>query len=174
MNRLSQASAQFKTSASVFWLARSEQERKMLGIGGAVVLLALMYGLFIAPAVSGRAQLEKSLPQLRQQAAQLQALAAEAAQLSAQAPAAVAPMSRELLAASLAARSLTAQSLSLTGEYAKVQLSGVPFAGVTGWLAALRSEHRITVQDASVVAQAEPGQVDASLTLRQAVLGDTR
>ena len=174
MNRFSQARAQLKASASVFWLARSEQERKLLGIAAGFVLLALVYGLGVAPAMSGRARLANSLPELRQQAAQLQAMAAEAAQLSAQAPLPVVPMSRESLAASLAARSLKPQALTLTGEYAKVQLAGVPFAGLTGWLAALRTEHRIVVQDASVVAQAEPGLVNANLTLRQTLAGEPR
>jgi general secretion pathway protein M len=173
MNPLSQAVTQLKTSASVFWLARSEQEHKLLGAAAAVVVLALVYALAIAPAAAGRARLEKSLPELRLQAAQMQALAAEAAQLAGQTAPAVQPMSRETLAASLAARSLTAQSLSLTGEYVKVQFAGAPFAAVMGWLAGLRSEQRIALQDASFTAQTTPGQVDATLTLHQS-MGEAR
>jgi general secretion pathway protein M len=71
------------------------------------------------------------------------------------------------LTASLAARSLTARSLGVTGEYAKLELRGVPFGAVTGWLAQVRQESRITVEDANIVAQATPGLVDATLTLHQ-------
>lgn len=149
------------------WLARTEQERKYLAAGAAVVVLALVYLLFVEPAVSGRAQLSKALPVLREEAAQLRALAVEAGELARQPAPQVTPMTRESLAASLAGRSLSAQSLTMTGDYAKLQLDGVPFASVVMWLDALRREQRITVQDASFTAQSPPGQVNASLTLHQ-------
>lgn len=158
---------QLKQRLELFWLARSEQERKLLTIGAAVVLLALIYSVLIGPALSGRAQLQKELPQLRQQAAQLRALAQEAAELARQPVPQVAPMTRESLAASLTARGMTAESLTLTGEYAKVQLNGVAFANLVSWLDTQRRENRIAVQDAAITAQAKPGQVNATLTLRQ-------
>ncbi len=79
----------------------------------------------------------------------------------------VEPLTRETLANSLAARSLTAQSISLTGDYAKLQLSGVQFANLMAWLEALRADSRVAVQEASVSAQSPAGTVDAVLTLRQ-------
>lgn len=156
-----------KAGALVFWEARSEQERKVLSLGGLVVALALVWATLIAPAIEGRAQLQKSLPQLRQQAARLQALAAEAATFSGQASPQVSAMSSASLTSSLAARSLTAQSVGMTGEYAKLQLRGVPFGALLQWLAQLQQESRISVEDASIVAQATPGLVDATLTLHQ-------
>jgi general secretion pathway protein M len=153
--------------ALAYWLARSDQERKYLAVGGAVVLLALGWLLLVSPAVDGRAQLRRSLPQLRQQAAQLQALAQEATKLNSQPLPQVAPMSRETLAASLSARGLTPQSLSQTGEYAKLQLNNVAFANLVTWLDAQRRENRIAVQDAVVTALPTAGQVDANLTLHQ-------
>ena len=109
------------------------------------------------------------MPELRQNAAQLQALAREAGELARQAPVQVAPMSRDSIDASLKARGLAPQSLSLTGEYARVQLNGVPFASVMLWLDGLRREGRVAVQDAKITAQAQgkAGLVDASLTLHQ-------
>lgn len=158
---------QLKERLGVYWLARTEQERKYLAAGAAVVLLALVYALFIDPAVSGRAQLQKDLPQLRQQAAQLQAMALEAGELARQPAPQVVPMTREILAASLASRSIVPQTLTMTGEYAKLQLNGVSFANLVAWLDAERREHRILVQDATISAQSPAGQVDAALTLRQ-------
>jgi general secretion pathway protein M len=158
---------QFKQQLMLAWIARTEQERRFLGVGAALVLLALVYSILVAPALSGRARLRQDLPQLRQQQAQLQALALEAGELARAPQPQVVPMTRESLTASLAARSITPQSLSMTGEYAKLQLSAVSFANLVSWLDAQRREHRITVQDASITAEGAPGQVGASLTLHQ-------
>jgi general secretion pathway protein M len=152
---------------SLYWMARTEQERKYLTVGGATVLAVLVYLLFIAPPLEGRAKLNAQLPQLREEAAKMQALALEAGEL-ARAPApAVTPMTRETLAASLAARSITPTSLAMTGEYAKVQLNGVAFANLYSWLDAQRRENRVSVQDLAVTAGSPAGQVDAVLTLHQ-------
>jgi len=131
------------------------------------VLLALLYLILVDPAVEGRAQLNRSLPQLRQQAAELQAMAQEATAL-AQAPAVqVTPLTRETVSTSLSGRSLTPQSLSMTGEYIKLQLNNVSFANLASWLDEQRRSNRVLVQDAVVTALPAAGQVDASLTLRQ-------
>jgi general secretion pathway protein M len=158
---------QLRERASVYWLARSEQERKYLAVGGVVVVLAVIYLLLIAPAAEGRAQLRKSLPELRQQAAQLRSMAAEATELARQPQLEMVPMTREALAASLSASGITPQSLTMSGEYAKLQLDNVAFANLTTWLDAQRRENRVAVQDAAVTALPVPGQVNASMTLRQ-------
>ncbi|WP_426116362.1 type II secretion system protein GspM [Massilia sp. PWRC2] len=159
--------AQVKAQLTLAWLARTAQERKLLTIGAGVVAGALIYVLFINPAVTGRSQLQKALPQLRQDAAQLRSMALEASELARLPPAQGAPMSREALAASLTQMGMTAQSLSMTGEFAKLTLTGVPFASLVGWLDAQRRDGRINVQDASISAAGEGGKVDATLTLRQ-------
>jgi general secretion pathway protein M len=159
--------AQARERAATLWLARTEQERRFLAIGGGVVLLALLYLLLIDPAVTGRSQLNRSLPQLRQQAAELQAMATEANNL-ARAPATeVAPLTRESIDSSLNGRGLKPQSLSVTGEYIKVQMNNVAFAGLAGWLDEQRRANRLLVQDAAITALPAAGQVDANLTLHQ-------
>lgn len=159
--------SQARARALAYWGARTEQERKFLSIGAGVVLLALAYSLLLAPALEGRASLRAALPQLRQQAAQLQGLAQEAQALAAQPAPQVTPMTREMLAASLATRGITAASLAMTGDYAKLQLANVSFANLVAWLDAARRENRISVQDATITGLATAGQVDATLTLRQ-------
>ena len=159
--------AQGKERLALAWLARTEQERKVLAIGAALAALALVYGLFVAPALAGKAALEKELPQLRTQNAQLRAMALEAGELARQPVVQVTPMTRESLTASLAALSITPQSVAMTGEFARLQLSGVSFANLVGWLDAQRRENRVGVQESTVTALAVAGQVDASLTLRQ-------
>ncbi|MBJ7310087.1 type II secretion system protein GspM [Rugamonas sp. CCM 8940] len=171
MSKLKQTMQHYQAAGAAFWQARSEQERRLLGIGGAVLGLALAYSLLLAPALDGRVKLQQELPLLRQQAAELQALALEAGQLKGQNQVAPAAMTRDALVASLAASSLTAQSISLTGDYAKLQLNGVQFANLMAWLAAQRADSRVAVREASISAQSPAGMVDAVLTLRQ---GDSK
>lgn len=154
--------------ATAYWIARTEQERKFLLVGGAVAALALFYLVLLEPALEGREQLRRSLPELRQQAAQLEALAGEARAVAGQPATAVTPVTREALAASMSARGLNPASLSVSGEYTKVQLSNVSFANLMAWLDAQRRDSRLMVQDAQFTAQTALGQVDATLTLRQA------
>lgn len=159
--------AQYRARFAALWLARTPQERRFLSIGGGVVLAALLYLILVAPAVEGRAALRRTLPQLRQQAAELQAMAQEARTL-AQAPSTQVPvLSRDAVDASLRGRGLTPQSLSVTGEYIKLQLNNVPYAGLAAWLDEQRHTNRVLVQDAVVSALPAAGQVDAALTLRQ-------
>lgn len=159
--------AQYRERANALWLARTEQERRFLSVGGAVVLLALLYLILVDPAVEGRAQLRRTLPQLRQQAAELQLMAAEANNLAHAPSTQVAPLTRETVNLSLSGRGLTPQSLSMTGEYIKMQLNNVSFANLATWLDEQRRANRVLVQDAVVTALPAAGQVDASLTLRQ-------
>lgn len=159
--------AQYRERANALWLARTEQERRFLAVGGAVVLLALLYLLLVDPAVEGRAQLNRQLPQLRQQAAELQAMAQEASSLARAPSTQVAPLTREAVDASLNGRGLKPQSLSMTADYIKLQLNNVPFAGLAAWLDEQRRANRVLVQDAVVTALPVAGQVDANLTLRQ-------
>lgn len=165
--KATQSIGRFKERLAVYWLARTEQERKYLTVGGAVVLAALIYMIFIDPALTGRSELRQKLPELRQEAAELQALALEASQLAARPVPQPTPMTRESLTAGLAARSITPASLTMTGEYAKLQLTNVSFANLVMWLDAQRRENRISVQDMTATAQGAAGQVDASLTLHQ-------
>lgn len=158
---------QLKEGVLVYWNARTAQERKFLAGGGTVVLLAVVYSLFIGPAVEGRAKLQKALPELRQQAAQLQAMAAEAQAVSGQGVAQVVPMTQESITASLAARSIKADSIAMTGEFAKLQLNGVAFANLVTWLDAQRREGRVMVQDLDLAAQGDAGLVGGTVTLRQ-------
>jgi general secretion pathway protein M len=167
MSKLDQTIQDYRARASAFWLARTEQERRLLGIGGVVCALGLFYGVLVGPALEGRDKLRKELPELRQQAAELQAMALEAVSLRGQNNIEPTPMTRDNLTAGLTARGLTAQSVSITGEYAKVQMNNVPFAGVVAWLDAVRGESRIAVQDAAFTAQDTAGMVNATLTLRQ-------
>lgn len=158
---------QSRQSFTEFWAARNARERAMLAAATAVVALGLIFALLIAPALSGREQLGKNMPVLRQQVAILQALSKEAAALSGKTPPSIAAMSRESIEAALARKGLKPQSVMLTGDLAKVQLTAVSFAGTLGWLDDMQKTAGLSVVDANIVALAQADTVDVTLTLRQ-------
>ncbi|QDQ26021.1 type II secretion system protein M [Chitinimonas arctica] len=55
-----------------FWKQRNTRERAILAAGGGLLLLALIYGLVIAPVARERARLQASLPGLRADVARFQ------------------------------------------------------------------------------------------------------
>jgi len=156
-----------KETFSAFWLERNARERNILAAGAAFVALALIYLLFINPALSGRAQLDKSLPQMRQQAAELQALARQAAELNAAGAAPAAPVTKETIEAGLARRNIKPQSVLVSGEVIKVQLQGVSFAAVAAWLDEMQKNSRVSLVEGTFDAQSGVDTVNASLTMRQ-------
>jgi general secretion pathway protein M len=159
--------AGLKQSLAGFWNERNQRERRMLSLAAAVVVLGLIYALLIDPALSGRGDLEKRLPVLRQQAAEVQALAKQAAGAPATAAAPTPPaMTRESMETALSRKGLKTQNLSVTGELAKAQFNGVPFSALVEWLAEIQGA-RVTVLDANIQPQAQPDTVNATLTLRQ-------
>jgi general secretion pathway protein M len=173
MNNLLELWGRLRLALVSYWAARSAQEQRFLGVGGAVVLLALVYSVLVQPALDGRAALRNTLPLLRQDAADMQALAREAGALSGTARVAPPSMTRESLNGTLSGAGLSPQSLSVTGEYAKLQFKGVPFTALLAWLAGQRRDGRVAVQEAVITAPAgaapPTGLVDATLTLHQSV-----
>lgn len=156
-----------KDTFSAFWQERNPRERNILAAGAAFLVLALVYLLFINPALSGRAQLEKSLPQLRQQAAELQALARQATELNAAGATPAAPVTKESIEADLTRRSIKPQSVLVSGDMIKLQLQGVSFAAVTNWLDGMQKTARTSLVEGNFEAQTGIDTVNATLTLRQ-------
>lgn len=153
--------------AATFWSDRSVRERKQLLLMGTVIVLALLYLFLVAPALSGRTQLRKSLPDLRQKSADMQQLVREAAMLAAT----VAPppilLSKESVDAALGGHGLHAQSIVVTEDVVRVQLNAGAFSSIVDWLADVQKTMRLSVIDAGIVALPATGSVDATLTLRQ-------
>jgi len=156
-------------ATSRYWAERNLREQRMLLAGMAAILAALVYLLLVAPAQTGIARYNRSLPEMRQQVAQLQALAQEAVALpqgDAASTAAV-PLTREGLEASLQRRGLKAENVSVSGEIVRLQLSGASFSSLTEWLNETRAAFQLAVTEATVTAQPTPDIVNASLVLRQ-------
>ena len=94
----------------------------MLMVAALVVSLGLYYALLIDPALTGRQRLNRNLPVLRQQVAQMQAMAKEATSLSGKSSTPQIPFSKENIEAALARNGLKAQNVMLTGDFAKPEL----------------------------------------------------
>src|SRR3569623_2455854 len=71
-----------KQSFSTFWAARNKREQNLLAVAAVVIVFGLFYLLLIDPALGGRKDLEKALPALRQQSAELQAMARDVSAIS--------------------------------------------------------------------------------------------
>lgn len=158
---------QLRQSFATFWNDRTERERKQLALAGAVIVLALIYLLLIDPALTGRKQLGKSLPDLRREAAELQAMSTDAAALANATPPVVQEMSKESLEAGMAAKGLKAQNVAVTGNLAKIQLSSISYASLVAWLDDVQKTARVIVVEASIIAQPQADTVNATLSLQQ-------
>lgn len=156
---------QSRQTLAEFWSVRDARERVLLMVGAAVVLLGLCYALLVNPALSGRDRLNRNLPDLRQQAAELQALAKEAGSFSGKS--APLEVSVESIKSALARKGLMAQSVALNGDMLNVQLAEASFALTLEWLDEMQKMAGLAVVEANIVALAKPGMVNATLILRQ-------
>lgn len=158
---------QSKQSFAEFWAARDKRERALLTAAAIVAALGLTYALLIDPALSGRERLNKNLPELRQQVAQLQALSQEAAAYAASTAPPLTAINVESLKAALEAKGLKPQNVTMSGDLARVQLAAASFAGTINWLDEMQKTARLLVVEANIVALDKPDTVNATLTLRQ-------
>ncbi len=151
------------------WNARTERERHFL-LGAAIAIAAtLFYLVLIAPAMDGRSHLQRTLPQLRMQAAQLQALAHDAAALPAAAvsPAPSSMPSRQKIESALRQHGLKAQSVSIAGDGVRLQFEDAPFAQLLECLLTLQKTQQLEVADAGFSPRDKPGMVNATLQLNR-------
>lgn len=159
--------------ASVFWEQRNERERKMLTVGGVATAAALTYFILFAPALAGRVRLDKELPTLRQQAAEMSAMAAQvSAAGNSEGGKGAAPLSRESVEASLKQQGITTQSLSVSDGVVRFQANPVSFGALQSWLFEQQSSNQLSASEANITALTETDMVNANMTLRQVRSGE--
>lgn len=155
-----------------FWSERAPRERSILLAGGALLLAVLVYLIAIEPAWTGIARLERSLPQQRANAAELEALLAEVK--ATRSRPAVATMSaadaRSALESSLARAGLkAARIVPLSDGDVQLTFSDVPVSKWAPWLA--NAERELGARSTAVTVtgrDATPGNIDVDLALRLA------
>jgi len=135
-------------SARAWWRGLAARERRLLALGGTVLLVAAVWAVAVLPAWR---TLQRAPPEIERLDAQLQdmrALATETQQLRA-----MPPVSQEQAAAVLksAADRLGAKAkLSLQGERAVLTLAGLEPGQLTSWLAEVRSGARVRPLEANL------------------------
>ena len=155
-----------------FWAERAPRERSILLVGGALLLAVIAYLIAVEPAWTGIARLERSLPQQRANAAELEALLAEVKGLKARP--AVATMSatdaRGALEGSLTKAGIKATRIvPLSDGDIQLTFSDVPVSRWAPWLASIERELGARSTAVTVTGRdAAPGNVDVELALRLA------
>lgn len=155
-----------------FWSERAPRERAVLLLGGALLVAAIVYLVAIEPAWTGIARLERSLPQQRANAAELEALLAEVKALKGRP--AIATMSagdaRSALEGSLSRAGLkAARIVPLSDGDIQLQFADVPVSRWATWLANVERELGARSTAVTVTGrEAVPGNVDVDLALRLA------
>ena len=154
-----------------FWNERAPREKTVLALLGAIVAVALLFLVLVEPAVTGIQRLERSLPQARSQAAQLDALLGEVKTLKARPQAAtVSPgEARGAIDKSIAAAGLkAARIVPLSDGDLQITMANVPYAAWSLWLAGIERELGARAISVNANSNGTPGQVDVELALRLA------
>lgn len=155
-----------------FWAERAPRERSILLVGGVLLLVVVVYLVAIEPAWSGIGRLEKSLPQQRANAAELEALLAEVKSMKARP--AVATMSaadaRSALEGSLTRAGIKATRIvPLSDGDIQLTFADVPVGRWAPWLAGVERELGARSTSVTITGRdATPGNVDVELALRLA------
>ena len=155
-----------------FLLERAPRERMILAAGVGLLLLAVTYLLLIEPAWQGIARLERTLPQARAKAAELDALPNEVRSLKTRPQVATVSASeaRGALEASLKRAGLkAARIVPLSDGDIQLTFANVPYGTWAAWLANSERELGARTMAVTVTGKDAPaGNVDAELALRLA------
>jgi general secretion pathway protein M len=159
--------AMMAESFASFWQQRNAKERRLLSMATVIVLFALIYWIFINPALTNKAKLEASIPQLRLQVSEMAAMSAQYAQIATAMTENIEPVSREVLEASLLRKGIKAQSLTASDDIVRLQISSVAYSVIMEWMLEMQKAARLTVEEAKLTALPEKGQVGVVLTMKQ-------
>jgi general secretion pathway protein M len=149
------------------WNKREPKERRILAALALVVLVSLIFLIGVFPARQNIDKLEKDLPRLKQQAAEMSALAGQYAQMAQAMAENIPPITRELVESTLSRRNIKTQTISVTNEIVRVQINSVAYSNLMEWLLEVQKVARLSVEEVKLTTASEQGQVTAVLTLRQ-------
>ncbi|MBR7798410.1 type II secretion system protein GspM [Undibacterium fentianense] len=149
------------------WNRRELRERRILIGVALIVISSLVFLLGVSPAMDGIKNLEKSLPELKSQAASMANMAAQYEQLAKNVAENIPPITRETIESTLSRRSIKTQSLTVSNDIVRFQVNVVAYSNMMEWILEMQKAARLTVEEAKVTALTDPGQVSIVITLRQ-------
>jgi general secretion pathway protein M len=129
--------------------------------------MAVIFWIFINPAIAGKAKLDIAIPQLRQQVSEMAVMSGQYAQIAAALTGNSEPVTREMLEASLLSKGIKAQSLTVSDDVVRLQVAGASYSSIMEWILDMQKAARLTVDEAKVTALPEKGQVGLVLTMQQ-------
>jgi len=159
-----------KAALTQWFEARAPREKQMLIIGGTLVVLALIYNIFWAPAWDGCAQIRARLPQLEAQLVDVQMQVDQARRLkgaaAVRAPTGIAL--RDVLGSSLTQAGIVQPQFTVLGKGVQVDAKNAPFGAWMAWLDEVRRTDHVRVVNAHATADAQVGRATVSVTLQPA------
>lgn len=166
-----------------WWAQRAPRERRLLRLGAAAVLAALLWWAGLEPAIRSIADANERLPRLRHDAAQLDALLLEAQHLERRRSGRLASADMEqALAATLVQSALDAETIlsapddSAAGAQWEVRFHDVGAGVLMEWLAGLPAHLPVAVVSVDlsrsrVEGRDRPGHVSGKVLLKAAAEG---
>jgi general secretion pathway protein M len=138
----------WRTAAAAWWRGLAARERRLLAVGGAVLVLGLLWAWAVQPAWRTLQQAPAQLEVLDTQLQGMRALASEAEQLRAT-PAVSSEQAAAVLKAAVDRLGAKAK-LSLQGDRAVLTLTALEPSALTSWLSEVRSGARARPLEANL------------------------
>ncbi len=150
-----------------WFAARTPHERRLLLLGAAVVIAALLFSL-AEWTWKEQTRLQRRLPEARQQLAHMQENVSELQRLKRNSPPAAIPLATLAQSAEAAARSRGIEvSVQIAPDTLEISGSG-SFQMVTDWFASLQADHNLRAR--SLTMSDEDGTVSFTASLMPAVI----
>ena len=156
------------------WKARfmelQPRERIIISVGAVLVLLTAIYTLGLAPLYKAVNERDQRITQKQQDLAWMQGVAGKLSAMGNAMPS-MANSNESMVVLIANAASGGGVAAALTGQTpdgpngVRVRFEGVQFDALVIWLGALQKDYGIHVKAAEINRSAQPGQVNASLTL---------
>ena len=140
------------------WQALAPRERQLLRAAAALVVLALLWWLALAPALDTLRHAPTRHAKLDSQLQAMQALQAEAQQLQ-KAPRLPTDAAARALQAAVAEHLGSSARLNITGDRATLTLQGTPATALAPWLAQARANAHAITQEARLVRNASTDSI---------------
>lgn len=153
-----------------YWSGLQPREQRVLGAGGVVLVLTLIYALIIDPISSELTSLRHSVATQQEELAWMRQAAAEVKSLMGSAPRTAAQSGQSAMSAiDAAARKYglgkALKQLSPNGGKVRVRLEGAGFDAMLQWLGELSEKQGIGVDTLNMERLPDPGRVNATVVL---------